>query len=84
MPAFCSVVKCGMRGERDKVSFFRFPAILMKSGEHMNELSKQRRNAWIKALKRGPLSETMLKNGRICSRHFISGNNTIFNKIFFV
>lgn len=72
--AFCSVINCGMRSERDKVSFYRFPAILTKSGEKNNELSKRRRDAWIKALKRGPLAETQLKNGRVCFRHFISGN----------
>ncbi|KAK4882717.1 hypothetical protein RN001_006036 [Aquatica leii] len=68
MPHFCSVVKCSMRAERDKVSFFRFPAVL----NHLNSLSSERRNAWIKALKRGPLSESHLRNGRICSRHFLT------------
>lgn len=73
MPTFCCVVNCGMRGERDRVSFFRFPAILNHRGDLFRALSEERRNSWVKALKRGPLSEQQLKYWRVCSRHFISG-----------
>ncbi|XP_045468193.1 uncharacterized protein LOC123676367 isoform X2 [Harmonia axyridis] len=73
MPAFCAVVGCSMRGERDNVKFYRVPAALKNSGDHLNELSKNRRESWIKVLERGNLSETFLKNARICSRHFLSG-----------
>lgn len=62
MPSFCCVVECSMRGKRDNVSFYRFPA-----------LSKERRNAWVKALKRGPLTEKQLKYWRVCSKHFLTG-----------
>ena len=73
MPSFCCVVNCGMRGERDKVSFFRFPAVLNNRGENLRALSEKRRKSWVIALKRGPLSEQQLKTWRICSRHFIDG-----------
>ncbi|XP_019761952.2 probable methylthioribulose-1-phosphate dehydratase [Dendroctonus ponderosae] len=73
MPAFCSVLYCGMRWERDRVSFFRFPAIGSNKRDETRELSSERRNAWIAALKRGPLNERFLKNARVCSRHFING-----------
>uniref|UniRef100_A0A6P7H0B4 Uncharacterized protein LOC114349271 n=1 Tax=Diabrotica virgifera virgifera TaxID=50390 RepID=A0A6P7H0B4_DIAVI len=77
MPAFCSVIKCSSRAERDKVSFFRIPAAFKNRGPSLiKELSKERRELWIKALKRGPLSEGFLKNARICSRHFINGKDT--------
>lgn len=76
MPSFCAVVDCGSRGNRDLVSFFRIPAILKDRGEHLDQLSVQRREAWIKALRRENLSEVTLKYARICSRHFISGKNT--------
>ncbi|KAJ8980402.1 hypothetical protein NQ317_009397 [Molorchus minor] len=73
MPSFCSVLNCGMRAERDRVSFFRFPAVLRHRGEYLNGLSEERHNAWVKALKRGALSEARLKHWRVCSRHFVNG-----------
>lgn len=73
MPHVCSVVKCSMRSERDRLSFFRFPAVLTNAGDNLNALSSERRNAWVTALKRGPLSDSHLRNGRICSRHLITG-----------
>lgn len=79
MPSFCSVVNCAARYERDRVSFFRFPAVLTNRGDKLNALSVERREAWIKALKRGPLSETQLNNGRVCSRHFLTGNRRYRN-----
>lgn len=74
MPSFCSVVNCAARFERDRVRFFRFPAILTHRGDKLNALSVERRDAWIEALNRGSLNETRLKYGRVCSRHFLTGN----------
>ncbi|XP_050293204.1 uncharacterized protein LOC126733833 [Anthonomus grandis grandis] len=73
MPSFCSVVKCLMRAERDNVKFFRIPAALKDRGDILDALSNERRDLWIKSLKRGPFTDTFLKNARICSRHFING-----------
>ena len=75
MPAFCAVVNCGMRGNRDNVRFFRIPAALKNASEQANALSKHRQEMWIKAIKRGPLSDSQIKYGRICSRHVKTGNN---------
>lgn len=75
MPAFCSVVGCSKRAERDRNRFFKIPKALHNRGIMLDALSKKRRECWISALKRGNLSETFLKNARICSDHFVSGNN---------
>lgn len=63
MPSFCSVLYCGMRWERDRVSFFRFPAVVTNKKGKTRELSSERRNK--------SFSERFLKNARVCSRHFI-------------
>lgn len=74
MPAFCCVVGCGSRGERDNVKFFAFPKVLkFKHKEHLNELSKVRRQKWINAIKREDLTEAKLKYATVCSKHFITG-----------
>lgn len=69
-----------------QISFFLFPKVISKSykpllkfGKEENkkkiiELSKQRQKSWIFALRRGSITSTQLENGRICSKHFISGN----------
>lgn len=76
MPVTCLVVDCGSRSNRDNVSFYAVPAIL----NHVfltdkNELSKRRRALWIAAIKRDDLTESKLKNQRVCSKHFIMGKS---------
>ncbi|KAJ8917078.1 hypothetical protein NQ315_012997, partial [Exocentrus adspersus] len=74
MPAFCCVINCGNRGERDNVKFYKIPKILnFKHKEHINKLSKVRREKWINAIKREDLVEAKLKYATVCSKHFISG-----------
>ncbi|GLV46246.1 hypothetical protein CBL_12323 [Carabus blaptoides fortunei] len=72
MPSFCAVFNCAMRGNRDKASLFRFPAVIKNKGDHVTSISTLRRKKWVMCLKRGELSETQLKYGRVCSKHFIS------------
>lgn len=84
MPSFCSVVNCAKRAERDQVRFFRIPAILNDRCEAIKLLSQERREAWIRALRRGPLSETFIKNARICSNHFLTGKNSKIDIILFI
>lgn len=62
-----------MRAERDNVSFYRIPAILKNRGERLQALSEERRNAWVKALKRGQLTDQQFKHWRVCSKHFLHG-----------
>ncbi|KAJ8909792.1 hypothetical protein NQ315_015312, partial [Exocentrus adspersus] len=54
MPAFCCVINCGNRGERDNVKFYKIPKILnFKHKEHINKLSKVRREKMDKCHKKG-------------------------------
>lgn len=49
---FCAVVNCGSRAERDNVNFFRIPSVrrfIHKT--YINELSKLRREKWIRCQK---------------------------------
>lgn len=71
MPQFCAVLNCGSNSLRDKVSFFRFPSTT--DSYKINLVKKERREEWIKALKRSDLTESKLKNQRVCEKHFITG-----------
>lgn len=65
---------CHARSGRDKdVSFFRVPSIDTNHGEETEERSIERRTQWITAISRDDLTEQILKNDRVCSRHFVSG-----------
>ena len=68
------IVGCTKRSGRDKdVSFYRLPKITASKGSRVLELSKKRRAGYIAAISRGDLSEKILANDRICTRHFING-----------
>lgn len=74
MVAFCCVVNCGSRGQRDPVRFFRIPAELHhKHKTELNELSRLRRRKWLNAIKRADLDEKKAKFAVVCSKHFITG-----------
>ncbi|KAJ8973109.1 hypothetical protein NQ317_006335, partial [Molorchus minor] len=71
--SFCMVVDCGSVYLRDVgIHFYRIPAETDNKGKRQ-ELNVRRRQLWIAALRRDDLTETKLKYGRICSKHFISG-----------
>jgi len=70
----CVVIGCSKRSGRDRdVSFYRIPRIISHRGQRDYELSKKRRNGFLAAISRDDLTEKVLQNDRICSRHFISG-----------
>ena len=70
----CIVVGCSKRLDRDKdVSFYRIPAIRKDRGSEELELSRRRREGFLAAISRDDLTDSKIENGRICSRHFISG-----------
>lgn len=70
----CVVFGCSKRSGRDKdVSFFRIPKIVTNRSEAKEELSRRRRAGFLSAIKRDDLTEKVLSNDRICSRHFLPG-----------
>lgn len=65
---------CGSRSNRDSVSFYRVPDVVNSQYfPHLNELSRKRRDKWIAAIKREGLTPSILRNQRVCSKHFITG-----------
>ena len=61
-------------GQYRDVSFFRVPVIDKKNGEEAEELSTEHRTKLITAISRDDLTEQILKNDRVCSRHFVSSH----------
>ena len=53
--------------------FFRIPAVIKHKGPQDLELSKKRRNSFLAVISRKNITESVLSNDRICSRHFLSG-----------
>ena len=70
----CCVVDCSKRSGRDKVMFFRIPAVITQWGAQERELSERRRRDFLAAIGRADLNGTKLSNARICSLHFVSGS----------
>lgn len=74
MPTTCLVVNCSSRSNRDEVRFFAVPAVLTNRFlTDKNDLSVERRKLWLAALKREDLTESKLKNQKVCSKHFLLG-----------
>ena len=68
------IVDCHTRSGRDKEkSFYRVPSVIKNQGEEGEELSIERRMKWLSAISRVGLTEGILRNDRVCSRHFVSG-----------
>ena len=53
--------------------FFRVPRVVVIQGEYMEELTTERRRRWISAISRDDLTDSILENDRVCSKHFVSG-----------
>lgn len=70
MPQFCTIVKCGRRSGRDKVSFHRFPSIF-ENRQNINPLAEKRPELWIQATRRADLTTESLKWVTVCSKYFI-------------
>ncbi len=71
----CVVVGCSKRSGRDRdVSFFRIPKVVSGKGpQNLLELSMKRRAGYLAAISRIGVTDKILNNDRICSKHFISG-----------
>ncbi|XP_068680295.1 uncharacterized protein [Montipora foliosa] len=70
----CIIGNCGSKSGRDSIRFYSVPSIITNQGEEFEELTRERRNLWISAIDRADLkTKNVLKNERVCSRHFVSG-----------
>ncbi|XP_043978249.1 uncharacterized protein LOC122834154 [Gambusia affinis] len=77
----CCVVGCNVRSHdrsgkkiENGLSFHCFPAWKQREGEHVSELTKRRRMAWISAVKRPDINfNSIPRYIQVCSRHFHSG-----------
>ena len=59
---------------RQSVSFYRLPKIVSGRGIRKEQLSKRRRDGYLAAVRREELTDKIISNGRVCSRHFVTGN----------
>ncbi|KAG5872060.1 hypothetical protein JTB14_028667 [Gonioctena quinquepunctata] len=85
MPTTCCDVNCGSRGDRDRVNFYKIPSELHFAHRvYLNELSERRRQKWIHANRREDLTEVKLKYTRVCSKHFVSGEEIIGYRLIFI
>ncbi len=74
MMVLCVVISCSSRSGRDKgVSFFRIPTVVTTRGSVERELTQKRRDGYLASISRGDLTEKIMKNDRICSKHFVLG-----------
>ncbi|XP_048242469.1 uncharacterized protein LOC125374841 [Haliotis rufescens] len=62
------------RANRDKKSFFRFPAVINNSDEITRDLSQKRRRLWLAAVNREDLAFKDTRYMRVCSDHFVGGS----------
>ena len=65
----CAIKGCNNKSGRDKVSFYRLPAVKTHEGPQMLEITTERRRAWLSAISREDLKN--LENVYVCSNHFM-------------
>lgn len=64
----CIVIGCDSHSNRGNVSFYSVPAVLNhRFLKDKNELSIKHRDLWIATIKREDLTESIIKNQRICT-----------------
>ena len=77
MPTSCIIVGCTNRqvkGAKNNKGFHRIPKVPASGDEETKVLAKQRRDAWIAAIRReGITTDANLDNKRVCSDHFRDG-----------
>ena len=80
MPNNCAVYGCGhnSKHDKDRFSFYHFPAIIKHQGQEKMRLSNERRQAWINNISRDrkDLTSEKIEHTHVCSDHFISGIKT--------
>ena len=70
---FCMIIGCPNKSEDVPGHYCRVPAVITNQGEAYEELTKERRRKWIAAISRIGLTENIIRNDRVCFRHFVSG-----------
>uniref|UniRef100_A0A3Q2V5I5 THAP-type domain-containing protein n=1 Tax=Haplochromis burtoni TaxID=8153 RepID=A0A3Q2V5I5_HAPBU len=81
MARTCCVVGCNVRSHDQEgnklekgLSFYRFPSWKQR-GSQVSDVTKQRRQAWIAAVRRADIEFSAIPSFLlVCSRHFHSGN----------
>ena len=76
----CAIIGCSNRSGRDKVRFFRLPAVVKHQGEQMFSVTTKQRCTWLKAISRDDLTEDKLSNVFVCEMHFEQRKNVILEK----
>ncbi|XP_077089910.1 uncharacterized protein LOC143741475 [Siphateles boraxobius] len=66
----CCVYGCTNRYSTEGLKFYRIPT-------GSRPFQKNRRRLWLQAIKRVDWSEDIIKNARVCSAHFISGEASL-------
>lgn len=77
MVNYCAIIGCNRTGGKDKVSFFRLPAVITNQGEKTQQLSEKRRRLWISRISRSDLQPASYPFIRVCSDHFVNGKYEI-------
>lgn len=73
MPDTCSVFECSNRSNRDAGKrFFRIPKEIQHKGKKCEEISKRRRQKWLRNLSLSSAGVNT-SNARVCSDHFVKG-----------
>ena len=79
----CVIIGCSNMSGRDKVRFFRLPAIVKYQGEQMFSITTKQRCAWLKAISRDDLTEDQVSNIFVCEIHFIYRKDAILEEKLF-
>ena len=71
----CVVFGCGSRSDREKgIGFYRIPSVINNKSAFEEELTTERREKWIQAIRRGDTkAKDVLKSERVCDKHFVPG-----------
>lgn len=64
---------CSHRTERDRIPFYRIPAVKCNSSSEIKNLLSKRRYLWIQRINRKDFTEFKANYSRVCSDHFVSG-----------
>ncbi|KAG5263793.1 hypothetical protein AALO_G00268630 [Alosa alosa] len=70
----CSGASRDCDGNRTNIQFFRFPTWKKHQGEHVSDVTRRRRIAWVAAIRRKDITfDHISQSMRVCSLHFHSG-----------
>ncbi len=83
MVRYCIVSGCNSHSLEKKLSFHKIPSVIKDTNktyrgnernlERIKDLTSRRQDAWIRILKLGKISESRIRNGFVCQKHFLNG-----------